>query len=128
MKERERRIARARLLRRDGKTYHEIRMVIGPVDDKTLHVWLKGIPRPASTYRSHPKDEVRKECRRLRALGWSINEIAEKSGASKGSVSPWVADVKCPLIARSRRRTGRTASTFMSPRMSDSTSTGGQTV
>ncbi|HET7311903.1 MAG TPA: hypothetical protein VFJ17_11320 [Mycobacteriales bacterium] len=103
MNDRQRRIARARLLRREGKTYDEIRGVIGPVDDKTLQAWCKGIPRPAATFRSHPKDEVRRECRRLRAEGWSINEIAQKTGASKGSVSPWVADVKCPPIALSRR-------------------------
>jgi hypothetical protein len=103
MNDRERRIAKARLLRRDGKTYDEIRAVIGPVDDKTLQIWLKGIPRPRSTYRSHPKDEIRRACRRLRALGFSIAEIAMKTGASKGSVSPWVAEVKCPPIARVRR-------------------------
>src|SRR6059058_1335058 len=103
MNARERRIARARLLRREGKTYAEILAVIGPVDDKTLRIWCKGIPRPAATFRSHPKNAVRRECRRLRAEGWSINEIAQKTGASKGSVSPWVADVKCPPVVRARR-------------------------
>jgi transcriptional regulator with XRE-family HTH domain len=92
--ERQRRIARARLLRRQGKTYSEIRDLIGPVDDKTLQIWCRGIPRPRETYRSHPRDDVRRECRRLRAEGWTISEIAEKTGASKGSVSPWVRDVK----------------------------------
>src|SRR4051794_26932682 len=103
MNARERRIARARLLRREGKTYAEIRAVIGPLDDKTLLVWCRGIPRPASTYRSHPSEELRRECRRLRAQGWSIHEISQKTGASKGSVSPWVADVNCPPVVRARR-------------------------
>jgi hypothetical protein len=38
-------IGRARLLRRQGKTYNEIRAVIGPCDDETLRSWLRGIPR-----------------------------------------------------------------------------------
>jgi hypothetical protein len=88
MNDRQRRIARARLLRREGKTYDEIRMVIGPVDDKTLFVWCRGIPRPASTYRSHPNNEVRQECRRLRAEGWSISEIAQKTGHPKAPSAP----------------------------------------
>jgi len=96
MNDRRRRIARARLLRRQGKTYNEIRVIIGPVDDKTLLLRCKGIPRPAATYRSHPKDDVRRECRRLRAEGLTIPEIAEKTSASKGSISPWVADARVP--------------------------------
>src|SRR3954453_18298353 len=96
MNDRRRRIARARLLRRQGKTYNEIRVIIGPVDDKTLLLRCKGIPRPGATYRSHPKDDVRRECRRLRAEGLTIPEIAEKTSASKGSISPWVADARVP--------------------------------
>jgi hypothetical protein len=33
------RIGRARLLRRTGKTYDEIRRVVGPVRDETLAAW-----------------------------------------------------------------------------------------
>jgi transcriptional regulator with XRE-family HTH domain len=114
---RERRIARARLLRRGGKTYNEIRTVIGPVDDETLRSWLKAIPRPPETHRTRRQDEVRRECRRLRAQGLTIPQIAEKTGASKGSVSPWVADVTPPpqimrqrslLSQEARRRVGET--------------------
>ena len=103
MNDRERRIARARLLRREGKTYHEIRMVIGPVDDSTLRVWLRGIQRPPGTHRTHRRDDLRRECRRLRAEGFTVPEIAEKTGASKGSVSPWVADVSPHPQAKVRR-------------------------
>jgi transcriptional regulator with XRE-family HTH domain len=103
MTDRERRIARARLLRREGKTYDEIRMVIGPVDDETLRGWLLGIPRPPETNRTRRKDALRRECRRLRAQGLTIPEIAEKTGTSKGSVSPWVADVTPPAKAMQRR-------------------------
>src|SRR3954453_3284789 len=117
MNARERRIARARLLRREGKTYAEIRAVIGPVDNETLRGWLLGIPRPTATHRTRRKDELRRECRRLRAQGLTIPQIAEKTGASKGSVSSWVADVTPPpqvmrqrsiLSRESRRRVGET--------------------
>ena len=100
MNERDRRIARARLLRRQGKTYNEIREVIGPVDDKTLLVWCRGIPRPPETRRSHPLRGLRRECRRLRSQGYSYGEIAEMTGASKGSISPWVRDITPPHKVR----------------------------
>src|SRR3954454_23691882 len=103
MNARERRIARARLLRREGKTYAEIRAVIGPVDNETLRGWLLGIPRPPATHRAPRKDELRRECRRLRAQGLTITEIAAKTGASKGSISPWVADVTPPPMAMQPR-------------------------
>jgi hypothetical protein len=67
MTDRERRIARARLLRREGKTYNEIRAVVGPVDDSDLKSWLRGIRRPPETLRARAKDDLRRECRRLRA-------------------------------------------------------------
>ena len=96
MNERERRIARARLLRRAGKTYNEIREVIGPVGDDALQAWLRGIPRPPETLRTRAKDELRRECRRLRGAGCTYDEIAAKTGASKGSISPWVRDITMP--------------------------------
>jgi hypothetical protein len=37
------RVGKALLLRRQGKTYNEIRAVVGPVDDGTLVRWLRGI-------------------------------------------------------------------------------------
>jgi hypothetical protein len=60
----QRRIARARLLRRDGKTYAEIRAVVGDVSDDRLKTWLAGIPRPPATRMSHPLPDLRRECRR----------------------------------------------------------------
>jgi hypothetical protein len=117
MNDRQRRIARARLLRREGKTYDEIRAVIGAVDAGTLRAWLKAIPRPPDTHRTRRQDELRRECRLLRAQGLTIPQIVEKTGASKGSVSSWVADVTPPLhvqglrsihIQEARRRVGET--------------------
>lgn len=90
MTDTQRRIARARLLRREGKTYDEIRAVIGPVSDDRLRTWLAGIPRPPKTYRGRALDDVRRECRRLRAQGLSYDQIAAKTGASKGSLSLWL--------------------------------------
>lgn len=101
MNERERRIARARLLRREGKTYDEIRAVIGPIDDETLRRWCKGIPRPPATYRSHPQLEMRKRCRVLRAQGLTYDEIAALTGVSTSSMSLWLRDV---TVASSRVR------------------------
>ena len=103
MNERERRLARARLLRREGKTYNEIRVALGlAIADDTLQFWLRGIPRPPGTLRGMAKDELRRACRRLRAEGLTYSEIAEKTGASKGSISPWVRDVQ--MSTGSRRR------------------------
>ena len=104
MNERERRIARARLLRRQGKTYNEIRDVIGAVDDKTLLIWCRGIPRPPETWRSHPHTALKRECRRLRAQGLTYEEIAALTGASTGSLSLWVRDVGMTPERRRRQR------------------------
>lgn len=93
--ERQRLIARCRLLRRTGKTYDEIRAALGvQVNDDQLKAWLRGIPRPAETRRSHRLDDMRRECRRLRSEGLSHSQISAKTGASKGSISPWVRDVR----------------------------------
>jgi transcriptional regulator with XRE-family HTH domain len=104
MNDHERRIARARLLRREGKTYNEIRAVLGPMSEHQLECWLRGIPRPRATLRGRAKDDKRRECRRLRAQGLTYDEIAAKTGASKGSISPWVSDVTMPPNVRRQRR------------------------
>jgi len=90
MNDRQRRIARARLLRREGKTYDGIRAVIGPVDDSTLRLWCKGIPRPKATRRSHPKLDARSQARRLRAAGFTYDAIAQELKVSKSSLSLWL--------------------------------------
>jgi transposase len=96
----QRRIARARLLRRQGKTYDEIRAAIGPVGDDSMKGWLRGIPRPPETRRGRACDELRRECRRLRAEGLTYDEIAAKTGASKGSLSLWLRDQRGPKVNR----------------------------
>src|SRR4051794_30352571 len=90
MTDMQRRTAGPRLLGRGGKTYDETRAVVGPVSDDRLQTWLAGIPRPAATFRGPAKDELRRECRRLRAAGLTYSEIARKTGASKASLSLWL--------------------------------------
>ena len=101
MNERDRRIARARLLRRQGKTYDEIRAVIGSVDNGTLRHWLRQIPRPPETHRSRPLTDLRRQCRRLRADGLTYDEIASRTGVSVGSLSLWLRDMG---VSPARRR------------------------
>ncbi len=97
----QRRIARARLLRRTGKTYDEIRAALGVyVSNDSLQAWLRGIPRPPETRRSHPKRELRQECRRLRATGMTCDQIAAFTGASAGSLSLWLRDMRPPQVRR----------------------------
>jgi hypothetical protein len=64
MTEHQRRIVRARLLRRQGKTYDEIRAVTGR------------IPRPPQTHRSHPLTAERRPARQLRTAGATYDETA----------------------------------------------------
>lgn len=87
------RVGQARLLRRQGKTYDEIRAILGPVHNEELARWLKGIRRPPETRRGKAQDDVRRRCRRLRADGLTYDEISARTGASKGSLSLWLHDL-----------------------------------
>jgi hypothetical protein len=103
MTELQRRIARARLLRREGKTYAEIRAVVGEVSDDRLATWLAGIPRPAQTRRTHKMVRERREARRMRAAGATYTEIAAELDVSKASLSFWLRDMPVPeRVARLR--------------------------
>ena len=99
----QRRIARARLLRRDGKTYAEIRAVVGEVGDDRLKAWLAGIPRPPETRRTGKLVEERRLARRRRAAGATYDEIAFELGVSKASLSLWLRDLPVPERVRRRR-------------------------
>jgi hypothetical protein len=105
------RIGQARLLRRQGKTYDEIRAILGPVGEDRLRQWLKGIPRPPETWRAKAKDDVRRECRRLRALGLTHDDIAEITGASSASISGWVRDMPREFPGAAERRLRRLQAT-----------------
>ena len=93
----QRTIARARLLRRTGKTYDEIRTALGEqISDDRLKAWLRGILRPPQTRRSRPLTDLRRECRRLRAAGMTYDQITEATGASAGSLSLWLRGMPAP--------------------------------
>jgi hypothetical protein len=104
MDERQRRIARARLLRRQGKTYDEIRAALNiTAGDDTLLRWLRGIPRPDATRRSHPKHDERRRARQMRMTGATYPEIAAELSVAMGSLSLWLRDLPVPERVRHRR-------------------------
>jgi transcriptional regulator with XRE-family HTH domain len=97
MSDAQRLVARARLLRRTGKTYDDIRTALDiAVSDDRLKAWLRGIPRPPETRRSRRLTDLRRECRRLRADGLTYDEIASRTGATKGSMSLWLRGIPGP--------------------------------
>jgi hypothetical protein len=96
-------IGKARLLRRQGKSYDEIRAVVGPVRSEALARWLKGILRPPETRRGKALDELRARCRALRAEGLTYDEIHGFTGASVGSLSLWLSDMPAGPDAAARR-------------------------
>jgi hypothetical protein len=105
------RIGQARLLRRQGKTYDEIRAVVGWVRDEDLRDWMKGIPRPLGTFRAKAKGELREKCRQLRIEGRTYDDIAELTGASKSSLSLWLRDLPREFPGSKEHRQARLEAT-----------------
>jgi transcriptional regulator with XRE-family HTH domain len=87
---------RAVALRLAGKSLREIKEILGPMSNTTLHDALKGTPPPAWTRRPNAKDGVRARARELRGQGLAYHEIATRLGVSKSSVSLWVRDLPVP--------------------------------
>jgi transposase-like protein len=87
---------RAVALRREGKSLREIKAILGPVSNSTLHDALRGVPPPEWTRRPNAKDEIRAAARELRTQGYDYQEIAERLGVAKSSVSLWVRDMPVP--------------------------------
>lgn len=87
---------RAVALRLEGKSLREIREILGPMSNSTLHRALRGVPPPEWTRRPNAKDEVRVQARELREQGLNYEEIAAQLGVSKSSVSLWVRDLPKP--------------------------------
>jgi transposase len=75
-------------LRRAGKSLRQIKQILGPMSNSTLHDALRGEPPPEWTRRPNAKDDLRASARELRTQGMDYEEIAEALGISKGSVSP----------------------------------------
>jgi transposase len=88
--------ARAVELRLAGKSLREIKQVLGPMSNATLHEALRGVPPPEWTRRPNAKDELRAKARELRGQGFDYEDIAAQLGVSKGSVSLWVRDLPVP--------------------------------
>jgi hypothetical protein len=83
-------------LRLGGKSLREIKQILGPMSNTTLHEALRGIPPPDWTRRPNAKDELRAKARELREQGLNYEEIAAQLGVSKSSVSLWVRDLPVP--------------------------------
>jgi len=82
-------------LRLAGKSLREIKEILGPMSNTTLHNALKGTPPPDWTRRPNAKDDVRAQARELRAQGLAYHEIAARLGVSKSSVSLY-GSATCP--------------------------------
>lgn len=98
---------RAVELRLAGKSLREIKEILGPMSNTTLHDALKGTPPPDWTRRPNAKDDVRAHARELRAQGLAYHEISARLGVSKSSVSLWVRDLPVPerlTYEQSRKR------------------------
>jgi len=94
-------------LRLAGKSLREIKQALGPISNTTLHDALRDTPPPAWTRRPNAKDDIKVQARELRAQGLAYNEIADRLGVSKSSVSLWVRDLPVPerlSYAENRRR------------------------
>lgn len=95
------------LLRRQGKSLRQIKEILGPMSNATLHDALRGEPPPEWTRRPQAKDELRARARELRDQGSSYAQIAAALDVSKGSVSLWVRDLPVPArlsYTESRKR------------------------
>jgi hypothetical protein len=84
------------LLRRQGKSLRQIKAILGPMSNATLHDALRGESPPEWTRRPNAKDNLRARARELREQGLDYEEIAAALGVAKGSVSLWVRDLPVP--------------------------------
>ena len=83
-------------LRRAGKSVRQIKQILGPIGNRTLHEALMGEPPPEWTRRPNAKDDLRTKARDLRLQGLDYEEIVARLGVSKSSVSLWVRDLPRP--------------------------------
>ncbi|QLQ39183.1 helix-turn-helix domain-containing protein [Micromonospora robiginosa] len=98
--------AEARRLRVEEQlSVAQIRVRLGIGRDR-VYALLRGVPPPEWTRRPRARDDVRAEALRLRAVGRSVNQIAEQLGVAKSTAYQWVRHL--PLdpdpVAAERRR------------------------
>jgi hypothetical protein len=106
---------RAVTLRRQGKSLRQIRELLGPMSNSTLHAALRGEPPPEWTRRPNAKDSLRAKARELRDQGLPYDQIASALGVSKSSISLWVRDLPVPerlSYAECKRRSAEGASRY----------------
>jgi hypothetical protein len=96
-------------LRRAGKSVRQIKQILGPIGNRTLHDALRGEPPPEWTRRPNAKDALRAKARELRMQGLDYDEIVARLGVSKSSVSLWVRDLPKPPRVTSERCATRTS-------------------
>jgi transposase len=102
-------------LRRQGKSLRQIKEIIGPIGNGTLHDALKGEPPPDWTRRPRARDDRRAMARELRGQGLDYEEIATALAVSQSSVSLWVRDLPVPARlspAECRRRSAEETSRY----------------
>ena len=73
-------------LRRQGRSLRQIKQILGPMSNVTLHDALRGVPPPDWTVRPNAKDEQRARARELRAQGMDYEEIATALGVSTRTI------------------------------------------
>jgi hypothetical protein len=73
------------MLRRQGKSRTQIKEILGPMSNATLHGALKNEPPPERTRRPRAMDDVRARARDLRGRGRDYEEIAAALGLRKSS-------------------------------------------
>ncbi len=100
---------RAVELRRAGKSVRQIKQILGPIGNRTLHDALRGEPPPEWTSRPNAKDALRAKARELRLQGLGYEEIVAQLGVSKSSVSLWVRDLPRPPRIAPERCAARTS-------------------
>lgn len=96
-------------LRRAGKSVRQIKQILGPIGNRTLHDALRGEPPPTWTRRPNAKDDLRAKARALRLQGLDYEEIVAQLNVSKSSVSLWVRDLPRPPGLTTDERAKRAA-------------------
>lgn len=96
-------------LRRAGLSIRQIKQILGPIGNRTIHDALRGEPPPPWTRRPNAKDDLRAKARALRLQGLDYEEIVAQLGVSKSSVSLWVRDLPRPPRVASEECIKRTS-------------------
>ncbi|MDT0382654.1 hypothetical protein RM572_28290 [Streptomyces sp. DSM 42041] len=88
--------ARAVALRRRGLSRRQIRDALKVHNNDLLNRLVADEPPPAWTRRPNAKDDLRLRARELRTEGKTYDEIRDRLGVSKSSISAWVRDLPKP--------------------------------